>query len=40
MIFIATTHENEAGLDKKLIRERRIWCSRIFNICRLERREW
>jgi len=24
MVFIATTHEYEAGLDNKLIRERRI----------------
>jgi len=24
MVFIATTHEYESGLDKKLIRERRI----------------
>jgi len=24
MVFIATTHEYEAGIDKKLIRERRI----------------
>jgi len=24
MVFIATTHENEAGLDKKLIQERCI----------------
>jgi len=24
MVFIATTHECEASLDKKLIRERRI----------------
>jgi len=26
MVFIATTHEYEVGLDNKLIRERRITC--------------
>jgi len=32
-IEIATTHEYEAGLDKKLIRERRIWTSAGISLC-------